>query len=202
MYASAFLHSSSCWTCWYATAVVESHVARHTLLCTNDNIAHVVMSQMGAAGDPAVARQLLQLLSRGGDGVRAFVSGITWELAAAPLPAQQLLEAGAVPALLGVVQATAAAAGARSGKKGSKGKKKGDSSSKDGAAGKAGQQKEGSKGAAAGKAPEAGSQPASELLQDPAAAAAVALCNATGECWCSSGQGILIAAVLLLPASR
>ncbi|WIA22456.1 hypothetical protein OEZ85_004754 [Tetradesmus obliquus] len=132
------------------------------------------------AGDPAVARQLLQLLSRGGDGVRAFVSGITWELAAAPLPAQQLLEAGAVPALLGVVQATAAAAGARSGKKGSKGKKKGDSSSKDGAAGKAGQQKEGSKEAAAGKAPEAGSQPASELLQDPAAAAAVALCNATG----------------------
>uniref|UniRef100_A0A383WL29 Uncharacterized protein n=1 Tax=Tetradesmus obliquus TaxID=3088 RepID=A0A383WL29_TETOB len=132
------------------------------------------------AGDPAVARQLLQLLSRGGDGVRAFVSGITWELAAAPLPAQQLLEAGAVPALLGVVQATAAAAGARSGKKGSKGKKKGDSSSKDGAAGKAGQQKEGSKGAAAGKAPEAGRQPASELLQDPAAAAAVALCNGTG----------------------
>ncbi|WIA42913.1 hypothetical protein OEZ86_008827 [Tetradesmus obliquus] len=132
------------------------------------------------AGDPAVARQLLQLLSRGGDGVRAFVSGITWELAAAPLPAQQLLEAGAVPVLLGVVQATAAAAGAKSGKEGSKGKKKGDSSSKDGAAGKAGQQKEGSKGAAAGKAPEAGRQPASELLQDPAAAAAVALCNATG----------------------
>jgi hypothetical protein len=112
--------------------------------------------------------------------VCAFVSGITWELAAAPVPAQQLLQAGAVPALLGVVQATAAAAGVKLGKKGgskAKSKSKGDSasSSKDGKDGKAA-----GKAAVAGKAAEAGSQPASKLLQDPAAAAAVALCNATG----------------------
>ncbi|KAF6262404.1 hypothetical protein COO60DRAFT_624366 [Scenedesmus sp. NREL 46B-D3] len=140
------------------------------------------------AGDPAVARQLLQLLSRGGDGVRAFVGGLTWELAAAPRPAQQLLEAGAVPALLGVVQATAAAAGRRCSKQGGKGTQNGtDGSSKaGGAAGaKAGQQQRGGSAGkaaagAAGKAAEAGSQPASALLQDPAAAAAVALCNATG----------------------
>lgn len=147
------------------------------------------MHSLCSAGDPAVAHQVLQLLSVGGDAVRAFVSGITWELAAAPLPAQQLLDAGAVPALLGVVQETAAAAGASS-KKGSKGKRKGQSSSGGGSSqGKqSGQPKGGSRplsGTGGGRrSSDAGTQSSSVLLQDPAAAAAVALCNATGTGRC------------------
>lgn len=128
---------------------------------------------------------MLQLLTRGVDGVRAFVSGILWELAASPTAAQQLLEAGAVPVLMGVVRDSAAAAGAV-GKKGGKGNKQGGKGDSKGAGGASDTRQKGgnrpvSGATGRGKGGEGPTPPASVLLQDPAAAAAVALCNATGE---------------------
>ncbi|KAF8057627.1 Glo1 [Scenedesmus sp. PABB004] len=65
------------------------------------------------AGDPGAARQLLALLGDAGGGqlgVHALVSGMCFELSVVPRAAQQLLAAGAVPALLAVVGAAASAA--------------------------------------------------------------------------------------------
>eukprot|EP00878_Enallax_costatus_P027494 GHUV01029612.1.p1 GENE.GHUV01029612.1~~GHUV01029612.1.p1 ORF type:complete len:238 (+),score=87.35 GHUV01029612.1:886-1599(+) len=139
------------------------------------------------AGDPHVATQLMQLLNRGGPGVRAFVSGIAWELAASHTAAEQLLGAGAVPALLTVLQQTAVSVG-KGKKKGSKKGSKGDgnASSKKGrdsegkGVGKGAKGQPGSAAAGKGGVGAPGSQPAAVLMSDPEAAAAVALCNATG----------------------
>lgn len=144
-------------------------------------------------GDPHIASQLLQLLGRGGAGVCAFVSGIIWELAAAPTAAQQLLDAGAVSALLHVLQQTAAAADlsgkkkkSKAGGKGGRGPQgkssKGANSSSESkkAVGRNGRAVTGS--GAAGVVGSPGSQPAVVLMSDPDAAAAVALCNVTGRC--------------------
>lgn len=139
-------------------------------------------------GDPHIAAQLMQLLNHCGPGVCAFVSGIAWELAASPTAAEQLLDAGAVPALLAVLQQAAGSLG-KGKKKGSKTSSKADgNSSKKGskaegkAAGKTAKSRPGSAAAGKGGAGAPGSQPAAVLMSDPEAALAVALCNATGEC--------------------
>lgn len=192
------------------------------------------------SGDPAIASQLLHLLSStststassGGGGpaasaaaaaaaaVQAYGSGIVWELAAAPAAAEQLLAAGAVAALLRVVADTAAVVvgdcsagkkkknkkqkGAASKTKKGSGDNKGSSTAAAAAAGSKGSKAGAGAGAASGagggsssKASAGGGkacvQPPSTgfvlpLLQDPAAAAKVALCNATGQCvMCVSG---------------
>jgi hypothetical protein len=156
------------------------------------------------AGDARVARQLLALLGAAGPGshtgVAAYVTGTLWELAAAAAPAQQLLDAGAVPALLEVVARSAAAMGASgaAGRKAGKGKGsskkaasattpaaksaaaatagKGADVKRGGSAGARGQAAAGAAGAAAQQPP----PPGFALLQDAHRAAEVALCNATG----------------------
>lgn len=164
----------------------------------NQPVGYLLFCLLLHTGDPHIASELLQLLGRGGPGVCASVSGIVWELAAAPTPAQQLLDAGAVPALSAVLQQTARAANWSS-KKGSKAGTKGDSSkgskgksSKGASSNSSGAKKARGKdgkgrpeSAAVGKRaggalgpPKA--QPAAVLMADPEAAAAVALCNTTG----------------------
>lgn len=147
-----------------------------------------------AAGDPAVAGQLLGLLSSSVSahpGVCAYVAGLLWELAALSAAAEQLLAAGAVSVLLQVVRATAAAIGSSGGKK-KHGKNSKGSSQKAARGGSAKQQagkadaSSSGKGNAEGKdakgaVPEGADAPAFVLLQDPQAAAQVALCNATGD---------------------
>jgi hypothetical protein len=159
----------------------------------------VVLLHLHNTGDPAVSSQLLQLLSccaSGQPGVCAYVGGILWELAASTAAAEQLLAAGAVAALLQVVRDTAAVVGGgASSKKKKKSGKKGDgkggkvaekdvkNSSGSGSKGKDGKA---AAGAAAGEGADA---PAFVLLQDPPAAAEVALCNATGAT-CERGRGV------------
>lgn len=166
-------------------------------------------------GEPEIAAQLMLLLGRGGAGVQAFVSGIIWELAAAPTAAQQLLDAGAVPALLAVLQLTAGAAGYASKKKGKgaeSGNSKGNPNKADAAAARksSGAEKGGSKGrpgsAAAGgtggTVGPPGTQPAAVLMSDPEAAAAVALCNTTGECCCWPRKRYEVTSCWVLQAQR
>lgn len=56
-----------------------------------------------------ITEQLVQLLHNSPDICRAYVGGILWELSATPATAAQLLEYGAVAALLSVMRATASA---------------------------------------------------------------------------------------------
>jgi hypothetical protein len=155
------------------------------------------------AGDPAVSSQLLRLLSCASlhPGVCAYVSGILWELAASTAAAEQLLAAGAVTALLQVVRDTAAdVVGSGSGKNKKKGRKKPDGKGRN-AAEKHGKSSSSSSSSSKGKdvkaaagaaAGEGADVPAFVLLQDPQAAAGVALCNATGvSCGSRGGAAAL-----------
>jgi hypothetical protein len=175
--------------------------------------AAVSVLRASAAGDPGIAAQLLLLLSAGQSvlpAVPAYVSGILWELAASSAAAEQLLVAGAVPALIRVVQETAPlVVGSGGGRKkgGKKPKKGGKARDKSGGKAAAGKQdagcgkgrKDGKAAAAGAAAGRQGSQagcvgevcagPSFTLLQDPQAAAEVALCNAAGEAGCAQAGG-------------
>jgi hypothetical protein len=133
-----------------------------------------------------VASQLVGVLSSNSpNAVKAYVAGTVWELACSPGNCQQLLEVGAVAALLDVIRATAHAAGKKSKKKGGKtGGKKGSNKEDKKGEDKGNKKGKGQQGSSSGSGSSMGKEGAAMLRPaletDPAVAAATALSNATG----------------------